>query len=194
MRRYVVRMHESCTTGRRREIRGPERRELNQQPDHVITEFQLPVMPQMMATVRDDYANMRYDQTDMYTYRQLFETVCFSTMTWVEEHVEGGTSCGHHHIFDSYFQVPQGVDLPMAERVPDGAMYHDVDTEPYRGLSGEGYYRVRMLELERQLDDLQRTRAVLPREEIQDIGHAIEQGRDKPVPFEHFDENIFKME
>lgn len=189
MRNYLYRDHSQCTMPRRREIREPERTDLNERPQ-AITEVQMSVIPNMQADLRWDGPISEM----IHVNRMLFETVKFTTMVWIEEHTEGSTSCGHYNMYTSHFQVPQGMNLPDVQVHPDGAMYHDTDTEPYRGLSGEGYYRLRMLELERQLERLERTRAVLPREEIQDIGRSLEQGRDKPVPFEHFDENIFKME
>jgi hypothetical protein len=193
MRSYIYRDHSQCTMGQRREIRSAEERDLNPRPEHMFTSVQMPIMPNLRIEDRFDmYSGMMTSEMNM--TQMAFETVRFTTAFWMEEHVMGITSCGHYHFFHSYLQVPQGVELPHAELHQDGMMYHDSDTEPYRGLSGEGYYRVRMLELERQVENLQRTRAVLPAEEIRDIGIAIEQGRDKPVPFEHFDENIFKVE
>ena len=191
MRNYLYRDHNACTMAHRREIREPVTRDLNERPRHPMTAVEMAVMPNIQVDERYD---MMYGGMDIHSTQMVFETVRFTTMIWVEEHVEGLASCGHYHMINSYFQVPQGMNLPDVQVHPDGMMYHDEHTEPYNGLSGEGYYRVRMLELERQLERLERTRAVLPAEEIQDIGIAIEQGRDKPVPFQHFDENIFKVE
>lgn len=192
MRNYLYRDHSACTMPRRREIREPVQLDLNERPQP-MTQVEMPIMPNM--EVDESFNSMYGMATAMYANRMVFETVRFTTMVWVEEHTEGMSSCGHYHMINSYFQVPQGMNLPDVNVHPEHQPYHDEDTEPYRGLSGEGYYRVRMLELERQVEELTRTRAVLPQEEIRDIGIALEQGRDKPVPFEHFDdENIFRVE
>ena len=76
----------------------------------------------------------------------------------------------------------------------DGHSFHDEHIEVYRGLDGEAYYRYRMFELERRLRELEDTRVILPREDIDDIhaGRAIIDNQ--PVRLEYFeDDEIFNI-
>lgn len=192
MRRYITRDFRSCTGVRRREIRQPVTTELNEQPRSDTLIVACPVMPDIPFR-RDINDHLSYDSR--YEMRQyVFEHICFTTMIWIEEHVEGGTSCGHYRMYNSYCQVPRGLEVSNTTHLPEGSMYHDRDTEPYRGLDGEQYYRVRMMELERRLEEIQRDRIILPQEQINDIHAGIKQGRDKPVPMKYFDEDMFKVE
>lgn len=191
MRRYVYKNHHQCTCPTRREIREVVMNDMNERPQP-MTEVRVATLPSMAAM---RYDQMHYDLGDVSRmHRYIFETICFSTMIWVEEHVENGVSCGYYTVHNSYFQVPQGVDLPEGQLMNEGHSYHDGDTEPYRGLGGEAYYRYRMYQLEDRLRELERTRVILPREEIRDIHAGIAQVGNRPIKAVHFDEDIFIME
>ena len=194
MKTYVYRDHRNCTCDRRRELREPIQEDINQRPEQFMAVQQFPDMP-TQSFEEWERASMMYEAT-MTFHRYVFETVRFSTMIWVEECTEFGISCGHYRIYNSYFQVPQDVELPAAELHPPGHTMHDADTEPFRGMNGEAYYRYRMFELQRRLDELEGNRPIVTREELSEIQQQIREGEDKPVPvFEtYFDDNDFRME
>jgi len=191
MKRYVYRNHQQCTCPTRREIREAVHNDMNERPQP-MSQIVVPVIPSMPPASLE---HMRYDVGDSFRMtRYIFETVCFTTAIWVEEHVENGVSCGHYTTHHSYFQVPEGVELPQTELLNEGHSFHDEHIEVYRGLDGEAYYRYRMFELERRLRELEDTRVILPREDIDDIhaGRAIIDNQ--PVRLEYFeDDEIFNI-
>ena len=182
MRRYVYRDHRLCTMPRRREVREPVLRELNERPERVMTQIQMPIMP--TPTRMPDRFDMMHTSMDMYS--MVFESVEFTTLMWIEEHADRdmATSVGHYNVFTSYFQVPQGMELPHAELLNDGHSFHDEYTEAYRGLDGEAYYRYRMMELQRRLDHLEEKNIILPQEEIDAIRDDVRR---------HFDDELFEV-
>lgn len=178
MRRYVYRDHRLCTMPRRREIREPVLRELNERPAQVMTEVRMSIMPTQMPS---------WSHETMEVYGMVFESIEFTTLMWIQEHEDRDmmTSVGHYNVFTSYFQVPQGMELPNCELMNDGHSFHDEYTEAYRGLDGEAYYRYRMMELQRRLDALERDNIILPQEEVEAIRADVRR---------HFDDELFHVE
>lgn len=196
MRRYVIRDHNMCTMPLRREIREPTRRNLNEPPEHSVTHVQMPVIPAQAASWSPSVDRRMDMGMHMEMHSMVFETIEFVTLVWVEEHTDFAreTSCGHYNTFTSYFQVPRGAELPSSELINDGHSYHDEYTEPYRGLDGEAYYRYRMMELQRQLNRLETTRVILPREEITDIHAGAAVINNRPIRAHHFKDELFEVE
>jgi hypothetical protein len=159
MRRYIYRDNQMSTYPRRREIREAVTEDMNQRPENPMTAVRMPVIPSITTRSME---NMMYGDP-IEIHQMVFESICFTTAKWIEEHTDDDTmtSCGHYNMYNSYFQVPQGVDLPQVELMNNGNTHHDEDTEPYRGMDGEAYYRFRMIELQARIDAMEsRTRPV----------------------------------
>lgn len=196
MRRFMLRDHTACTCPTRREIREARNTDLNERPEQTLRAIASPVLPNVNHEVASSFSAMdRYYNREIFHHE--FESVGVSTYIWIEEHVDHdfNVSCGHYHVVNSYFYMPRGADMSHMFPLAAGQLPYDEETEPYRGVDGEAYYRLRLLELERRLERLQRDRLILPEEQIRDIHAGVRQGGDKPIKTidTYFDEDIFKM-
>ena len=188
MRQYVNRDHRNCTMPHRIEIREPVCHDLNEKPVNSMMHRTIVDMPRY--SINQDYNYEVHTQHQM-----VFEVVTFSTLVWIETRVDefSLTSHGYYNIFRSYFYVPRGVELPQTELMIDNVVYHDTNTEPYHGLDGEAYYRYRLFELQRRLEELENERIILPREEIENIHNGVAVMNDKPIKVPQFDNDLFEV-
>ena len=191
MKRYITVDHTNATREDRRAIREPQVREMNERPRDEF--MQIEMMDSMMAAPMMMQQNpMSFGNTFMNTYRMVFESVCFTTLYWMEVEVRDNVSHGFYHEMRSYCQVPQNVELSDIPMMQQGAMF-DTGTADYH-LSDEQYYRHRIRELEDRLNTVEQTRTIVPQEEINNIHDGLAVVGDKPIPAQYFDEEIFTME
>ncbi len=192
MKRYLYMNNEQCTCPVRREIRDSLIYDINEKPrqSHQI------IPGYRHVNTRETFLHTAHEGDDIFTQpnQHIFDNVCFSTMIWTEEYVSNDISYGYYTIYNSYFQIPQGIDLPQIP-VINNEHYGDGNTEPYFCQDEELYYRYRVSQLESRLNELERTRTILSREKINDIHGGMVVIRNKPIKVKCFDDDeIFRVE
>ncbi len=109
MKTYCYKIHDHPSGGMVHEVRSPVIEDLGGPPNNEVFRVRVPNMNTLnlieegINPIDTSFARMQ---------EQMFETICFRTMIWVEEYARGHLSCGHYRIYNSYASIPYGATVP----------------------------------------------------------------------------------
>ncbi len=187
MKSFVT--HKGCV-GEKREIREPHIVRLTPKPDREIIYHQ--TMPNFPIPCAVDGGSI--DTTSFMQNREELELARMVVMSWNEDYVDGSASCGYYTKFISYFYLPMGHDFGSMGFSDELSVYSENNTRPYVH-DMESAYRNRIIILEERIKSLELgDRLILPQEKINEIHNAARDCHGKPIPVQHFDENIFEVD